>query len=202
MAMAIGNIHSGIIAGKLNGVMPAHTPSGCSRVKVSTPPATLLANSPSCRLPIPAACSTTSRPRNTSPSASGRVLPCSAVRIAASSFMCSRISCWYLRKIRERAPIGVFFQVRNAVLALAMARCTSSSVAKGTRASTCWVAGLITSRHCVEVDSTALPSMNSLTVGTAVVGAVIGSPSLRRFVVMSLGARPPRRTGLILAVHF
>ena len=26
--MATGNIHSGIIAGKLNGVMPAHTPSG------------------------------------------------------------------------------------------------------------------------------------------------------------------------------
>ncbi len=32
VAMAIGNIHSGIIAGKLNGVMPAHTPSGCSNV--------------------------------------------------------------------------------------------------------------------------------------------------------------------------
>ncbi len=27
-AMASGNIHSGIIAGKLNGVMPTHTPSG------------------------------------------------------------------------------------------------------------------------------------------------------------------------------
>ena len=27
-ASAIGNIHSGTIAGKLNGVMPAHTPSG------------------------------------------------------------------------------------------------------------------------------------------------------------------------------
>ncbi len=26
--MASGNIHSGIIAGKLNGVMPTHTPSG------------------------------------------------------------------------------------------------------------------------------------------------------------------------------
>ncbi|MNH08685.1 hypothetical protein D3C79_681100 [compost metagenome] len=30
--MAIGNIHSGIIAGKLNGVMPAHTPIGWRRV--------------------------------------------------------------------------------------------------------------------------------------------------------------------------
>src|SRR5690348_6871180 len=27
-ATAIGNIHSGTIAGKLNGVMPAHTPTG------------------------------------------------------------------------------------------------------------------------------------------------------------------------------
>ena len=28
-AIAIGNIHIGTIAGKLNGVMPATTPSGC-----------------------------------------------------------------------------------------------------------------------------------------------------------------------------
>ncbi|MDT4814249.1 hypothetical protein FQZ97_472490 [compost metagenome] len=32
VAMAMGNIHSGIIAGKLNGVMPAQTPSGWWRV--------------------------------------------------------------------------------------------------------------------------------------------------------------------------
>ncbi|MNZ94661.1 hypothetical protein D3C78_1137750 [compost metagenome] len=30
--IAIGNIHKGIIAGKLNGVMPAHTPMGWRRV--------------------------------------------------------------------------------------------------------------------------------------------------------------------------
>jgi hypothetical protein len=30
-ASAIGNIHSGTIAGKLNGVIPAQTPSGWSR---------------------------------------------------------------------------------------------------------------------------------------------------------------------------
>ena len=28
VTIAIGNIHTGIIAGKLNGVMPAHTPIG------------------------------------------------------------------------------------------------------------------------------------------------------------------------------
>ncbi|MOA20654.1 hypothetical protein D3C78_1411090 [compost metagenome] len=132
---------------------------------MSTPLATLLANSPICRLPMLAACSTTSRPRNTSPSASGRVLPCSAVSRAASSLMFSRISCWYLRKTRERVPIGVLRQVLKACLALATAAFISSAVAKGTRARTSWVAGLTTSRHWVLRDSTNSPLMRSLTLG-------------------------------------
>ena len=32
LAMATGNIHSGTIAGKLKGVIPAHTPTGCRSV--------------------------------------------------------------------------------------------------------------------------------------------------------------------------
>ena len=36
-AIATGNIHSGTIAGKLKGVMPAHTPSGCRRDIPSMP---------------------------------------------------------------------------------------------------------------------------------------------------------------------
>jgi len=36
-AMAIGNIHSGTMAGKLNGVMPATTPSGWRISRTSTP---------------------------------------------------------------------------------------------------------------------------------------------------------------------
>ena len=36
-AMATGNIHIGTIAGKLNGVMPATTPSGSRNENVSTP---------------------------------------------------------------------------------------------------------------------------------------------------------------------
>ena len=35
-AIAIGNIHSGTITGKLNGVMPAQTPTGWRSVCVST----------------------------------------------------------------------------------------------------------------------------------------------------------------------
>ncbi len=61
--MAMGNIHSGIMAGKLNGEIPAHTPMGWWMLYVSTPPATFSANSPICRLPMEQACSTTSRPR-------------------------------------------------------------------------------------------------------------------------------------------
>src|SRR5258706_1457724 len=36
-ASATGNIHNGTITGKLNGVMPAHTPSGWGRERQSTP---------------------------------------------------------------------------------------------------------------------------------------------------------------------
>ena len=36
-AMALANIHIGTIAGKLNGVMPATTPSGCLIEYTSTP---------------------------------------------------------------------------------------------------------------------------------------------------------------------
>ena len=36
-AMARGNIHIGTMAGKLNGVMPATTPSGCRSEYESTP---------------------------------------------------------------------------------------------------------------------------------------------------------------------
>src|SRR5215207_5611244 len=34
-AIATGNIHSGTIAGKLNGVIPTHTPTGCRVVSQS-----------------------------------------------------------------------------------------------------------------------------------------------------------------------
>ena len=36
-AMAIGNIHIGTIAGKLNGVIPAHTPTGWRNDQLSMP---------------------------------------------------------------------------------------------------------------------------------------------------------------------
>ena len=84
-AMAIGNIHMGTITGKLNGVMPATTPTGWRTVKASTPVETFSVRSPFSISPMPQANSMTSRPRATSPSASARTLPCSALIISASS---------------------------------------------------------------------------------------------------------------------
>ncbi|MNC55498.1 hypothetical protein D3C75_1050340 [compost metagenome] len=69
-ASAIGNIHIGTIAGKLNGVIPATTPSGCISEKLSTPVPTSGEYSPLIRCGIPQANSTTSMPRVNSPSAS------------------------------------------------------------------------------------------------------------------------------------
>ena len=69
-AIAIGNIHIGTIAGKLNGVMPATTPSGWRIEYASTPVETFSENPPLSRCGMPQANSTTSRPRATSPSAS------------------------------------------------------------------------------------------------------------------------------------
>src|SRR5690606_3901469 len=141
------------------------------------PPAAFSAYSPSCRLAIEHACSTTSRPRPTSPSASGSVLPCSRVIISASLPVFSRSSCCSFSITRMRAPCPVLRQVWKASLALDTARSSSSRVANGTRATTCWVAGSITSRHSEVLDSISLPPINSGTVGTALMGV---APSKRR----------------------
>ena len=45
-AIAIGNIHIGTIAGKLKGVIPAHTPIGCLIDQLSTFDPTFSVNSP------------------------------------------------------------------------------------------------------------------------------------------------------------
>ena len=45
-AIAIGNIHIGTMAGKLNGVIPAQTPNGCLKDQLSTFEPTFSVNSP------------------------------------------------------------------------------------------------------------------------------------------------------------
>ena len=46
VASAMGSIHSGTMAGKLNGVIPATTPSGCRNDQLSIPVPTCSVNSP------------------------------------------------------------------------------------------------------------------------------------------------------------
>ncbi len=56
--MANGYIHSGTMAGKLKGVMPAHTPMGWRMVLQSMPLATSFSESPIMRVGMPQATST------------------------------------------------------------------------------------------------------------------------------------------------
>ena len=84
-AMDTGYIQSGTMAGKLNGVMPATTPTGWRIAKLSMPAATPSEYSPFRSCGMPQANSTTSMPRASSPFASASVLPCSADSISASS---------------------------------------------------------------------------------------------------------------------
>src|SRR5258706_1833229 len=102
-----------------------------------------------------------------SPSASGSVLPCSAVSTAAIFFMSRRMSSWSFNMMRARWPMGTLRQVLKASAADFTASATSAASHIGTRARTCCVAGLITLRHALAFDSTNWPLISSLTLGTA-----------------------------------
>src|SRR5438094_2181053 len=144
-AIAIGNIHRGTITGKLNGVMPAHTPTGWRIVCVSTCVPAFSPNSPFRRCGMPQANSTTSMPRCTEPIASGSVLPCSSVTMRASAF-CSRwSSCKNFCRMRARRSGGVSRQAGNAAVAALTAASTMPASAYTTRFVTWPVAGLNTS---------------------------------------------------------
>ena len=144
-AMAIGKNHIGTIAGKLNGVMMPTTPSGCRIEYTSTLVDTPSEKPPLSRCGMPHANSTTSRPRVTSPSASERTLPCSAVMIAAICSLRSFSSSRKLKITAIRRASDMFRQPSNASLALATAASTSAWSASATRPLTSPVAGLNTS---------------------------------------------------------
>jgi len=142
VAIATGLIHSGIITGKLNGVMPATTPTGWRNEYTSMPVAACSENSPLSSCGIPHANSTTSRPRAISPLASEMTLPCSRLTIAASSSVCSTSSSRNRNRIALRLPRETWDQVVKAAAELAMTRSTSSGVACASSARTSPVAGL------------------------------------------------------------
>src|SRR5882672_1703317 len=144
-AIAIGNIHSGTITGKLNGVMPAQTPTGWRSVCVSTWVPTFSAYSPFSKWGMPQANSTTSMPRCTEPIASGSVLPCSSVTMRASCFWFACRSCRNFCMTRARRSGGVSRHSGKAAAAAFTAESTMPASAYTTRFVTWPVAGLNTS---------------------------------------------------------
>jgi hypothetical protein len=141
-AIASGNIHIGTIAGKLNGVMPATTPSGWRIEATSTRVETCVDSSPLSWTLMPHASSTISMPRATSPSASECTLPCSAVISSAISSRWASSSSRYLNSTAVRLASEDSPQDSKAALAEATAASTSSTVANATCFSWAPVAGL------------------------------------------------------------
>ena len=141
-AIATGYIHIGTIAGKLNGVMPATTPSGCRKEKTSTPPEAWSEYSPLSSCGMPQANSITSSPRCTSPAASERTLPCSSETISASGATFWLTSSRKAKRILVRLLSEAWPHSTNAALAAATA--ASTSLVSASRTSACWapVAGL------------------------------------------------------------
>src|SRR5579864_5707415 len=124
-AMASGNIHIGTMAGKLNGVMPATTPTGCLIEYESTPVETFSENPPLSRCGMPQANSTTSRPRATSPAASEATLPCSAVISPARLFAFALTRLRNSNMTEARLAREMLRQVANASVAAATAASTT-----------------------------------------------------------------------------
>src|SRR6478735_9202469 len=144
-AIAMGKNHIGTIAGKLNGLMMPTTPSGWRIECTSTPVETCGELPPLSRCGMPQATSTTSWPRATSPRASERTLPCSAVMIAASSSLRELSSSRNANTTCVRALTDVAAQSTDALRAEATAASISSGPAKATRPLTSPVAGFVTS---------------------------------------------------------
>jgi hypothetical protein len=142
VAMAIGAIHSGTITGKLNGVMPATTPTGSRNEKTSMPVETWSEYSPLSNCGMPQANSMTSRPRPISPLASLRTLPCSAVISWASSSTCNATSSRNLNSTAVRLASDMSPQDSAAFLAMATVSLRSSGPARRSSAVMAPVAGL------------------------------------------------------------
>ncbi len=155
--MAKGRNQNGTMAGKLNGPMAAHTPTGWRTVSASTLRATSSSTRPCIVVGIAQAHSTISIMRPTSARASSSVLPISRVTERASS---SRRASRPSRRANRRRPRSMTLTARQAGSASRAARTAASRSAadeSGTRASTAPVAGLVTSRASVAVAAVKRP---------------------------------------------
>ena len=158
-AIAGAHIHIGTIAGKLNGVIPATTPTGWRIEYTSTPVDACSENSPFNSVGIPQANSITSRPRVTSPIASDSTLPCSATRIRAMSSLRACTSSRMLNISSARFASETPRHEAKAAFADCTARSTSSTDARSTAPLCRPVAGLKTLAVRPEVPGTDEPSI-------------------------------------------
>src|SRR5919206_2013264 len=145
VAIAMGKNHIGTIAGKLNGLMIATGPSGWRTECTSTLVEAFSVKPPRTSEGTPQAYSTTSWPRETSPRASSRTLPCSAVMIAASSGLRAWSSSRKRNSTAVRLAREVSRQRGKAAEAAATAASTSSVEARATSPMTSPVAESVTS---------------------------------------------------------
>ena len=143
-AMAIGKNHIGTIAGKLNGEMMPTGPSGWRTEYTSTLVEAFSVNPPFNKCGTPQANSTTSWPRDTSPSASETTLPCSAVMILANSGLRAFNSSRNLNWIALRLASEVSRHAGNAAAAASITARASATLASATSPVTAPVAGLVT----------------------------------------------------------
>ena len=147
------------MAGKLNGVMPAQTPTGWRIDQLSMPAPTLSVKSPRSRCGMPHANSTTSSPRMTSPRASDSTLPCSSVISRASSSRCVSMSDLKRNSTRARCRGGVAAHAGSARRAEAIAADVSAALARASCARTWPVAGSYTLPYRADPSAATRPSM-------------------------------------------
>ena len=143
--IAKGRNQNGTIAGKLNGTIAAHTPTGWRIVSASMPRDTSSSTRPCMVVGTAQAASTISIMRATSARASPIVLPISVVTERASS---SRRAFRPSRSANRRRPRSITDTSRHSGSASRAARTAASRSAaddSGTRASTSPEAGLVTS---------------------------------------------------------
>ena len=156
-AMAGAHIHMGTMAGKLNGVMPATTPTGWRIEYTSMPVEACSENSPLRSCGMPQANSITSRPRVTSPIASDSTLPCSATSSFAISCLFSCTSSRIRNISSARRASETVRHDTNADFAACTAASTSSTEARSTAPVWRPLAGLKTGLVRPELPGTSAP---------------------------------------------
>ena len=159
-AIAKGRNQNGTMAGKLNGTIAAHTPTGCRIVSASMLRETSSRMRPCMVVGMAVAASTISIIRATSARASTSVFPISVVTDRASSSLRATRRSRSSNSLRARAIVEIARHSGRASRADCTAASRSSAPDSGTRASTSPVAGLITSSTSVAARAGVhLPSM-------------------------------------------